>query len=273
MTRKRKREVAGYESIVKETFAAEQTAPCTEALAVEVAGTDRIATGCGSPEGPRTRMQHTDRPRKPKRGPPPGEEHNDTLAAAPAGPVNPILDLGEKLTIAKAGEIKERLAAFLRVPAAFLIVDGSRVAAVDTAGLQLLTVFCHEVHERGMEVLWRELCSSLAKKVEAAIMAIQFYDAMTQKLTHISESLQALADVMADPGRVDRPSAWHALKQRTRARFTVESERRVFDALMRWMTMEEAVRAAKPEGAEPPPAGAIDLFLAADQDECTGGSG
>ncbi|MGH8536189.1 MAG: hypothetical protein ACREXM_06895 [Gammaproteobacteria bacterium] len=103
-------------------------------------------------------------------------------------------------------------------------------------------------------------CSTLAKKVEAAIMAIQFYDAMTQKLTHISENLQALADSIAEPGGVDRPSAWHALKQRTRARFTMESERRVFDALMRGMTMREAVRAAKPEGAEAPPAGAIDLF-------------
>ncbi|MGH8534607.1 MAG: hypothetical protein ACREV1_18310, partial [Gammaproteobacteria bacterium] len=99
-------------------------------------------------------------------------------------------------------------------------------------------------------------CSTLAKKIEAAIMAIQFYDAMTQKLTHISENLQALADFMADPGRADRPSACHALKQQTRARFTMESERRVFDALMRGMTMEEAVRAAKWDGAEPPPAGA-----------------
>ena len=75
--------------------------------------------------------------------------------------MNPILDLGERLTIAKAGEIKERLAAFLQVPAAFLVVDGSRVAAVDTAGLQLLTVFCHEMHERGIEVLWREASAIL----------------------------------------------------------------------------------------------------------------
>lgn len=83
------------------------------------------------------------------------------LAAAPAGPVNPILDLGERLTIAMAGEIKGRLAAFLRVPAAFLVVDGSRVAAVDTAGLQLLTVFCHEMYERGTEVLWRDASAIL----------------------------------------------------------------------------------------------------------------
>ena len=159
MTRTRKHEVAGYESTFKETFAAEQTAPRTEALAAEVAGTDRLAAGCGSPEGPRTRIQHTDRPRKLKRGPPLGEER--TLAAASAEPVNPILDLGERLTIAMAGEIKERLAAFLQVPAAFLVVDGSRVASVDTAGLQLLTVFCHEMHERGIEVLWRDASAIL----------------------------------------------------------------------------------------------------------------
>lgn len=103
-------------------------------------------------------------------------------------------------------------------------------------------------------------CATLAKKVEAAIMAMQFYDAMTQKLTHISENLQALADSIADPSQVNRPSAWHALKQQTRARFTMETERRVFDALMCGMTVEEAVYAAKPEAAEPPPAGAIDLF-------------
>lgn len=103
-------------------------------------------------------------------------------------------------------------------------------------------------------------CSTLAKKVEAAIMAIQFYDAMTQKLTHISENVRALADLMADPVGADRPCEWHDLQQRTRARFTMESERRVFDALMHGMTMEECVRAPKPEGAEPPPAGAIDLF-------------
>ncbi len=116
-------------------------------------------------------------------------------------------------------------------------------------------------------------CSTLAKKIEAAIMAIQFYDAMTQKLTHISENLRALADSMTDPGRVNRSGAWHALKQQTRARFTMESERRVFDALMHGMTMEEAVLAAKPPGAEPPPAGVIDLFRGSDRDECTYGSG
>ncbi|MGH8490040.1 MAG: STAS domain-containing protein [Gammaproteobacteria bacterium] len=157
MTRKRKREVAGYESTFKEAFAAEQTAPRTEALAAELAGTDRLAAGCGSPERPRTRMQHTDRPRKPRRGPLP----ECALASAPDEPVNPILDLGERLTIAMAGEIKEYLATFLQAPAAFLVVDGSRVAAVDTAGLQLLTGFCHEMHERGIEVLWREASATL----------------------------------------------------------------------------------------------------------------
>jgi len=32
---------------------------------------------------------------------------------------------------------------------------------VDTAGLQLLTVFCHEMHERGIEVLWRDASAIL----------------------------------------------------------------------------------------------------------------
>ncbi|MGH8509569.1 MAG: STAS domain-containing protein [Gammaproteobacteria bacterium] len=155
----RKHEVAGNENTVKETIAAEQTVPCTEAFTAEVAGTDRLAAGCTSLEGTGTRMRPTDPPRKPKRSRSAGKGRNDRLAAA--GPVDPILDLGERLTIARAGEIKERLAAYLRVPAAFLVVDGSRVAAVDTAGLQLLTVFCHEMRERGVEVVWREASAIL----------------------------------------------------------------------------------------------------------------
>ncbi|MGH8509568.1 MAG: hypothetical protein ACREVH_12755 [Gammaproteobacteria bacterium] len=127
------------------------------------------------------------------------------------------------------------------------------------AGLKSLEQ-CAQESSSGGEPAWNmsASCSTLASKAEAAIMAIQFYDAMTQKLTHISGNLWALADLMADPGRVRRPCEWHDLRQRTRSRFTMESERRVFDALMRGMPMEEAVRAAI--GTEPPPAGAIDLF-------------
>ena len=129
------------------------------------------------------------------------------------------------------------------------------------AGLKSIGQCAQESPSAGESAQKRNMsasCSTLAKKVEAAMMAIQFYDAMTQKLTHISENLQALADLMADAGRVRRPCEWLDLRQRTRARCTMESEKQVFDALMREMTMEEAVRAAK--GAEPPPAGAIDLF-------------
>lgn len=101
-------------------------------------------------------------------------------------------------------------------------------------------------------------CSILAAKLDAAIIAIQFHDAMTQKLTHISENLRVLADLMTDAGRVHRPCAWQDLKQRTRARLSMDSERRVFDAILHGGPMEGTVRAAK--NAEPPSAGTIDLF-------------
>lgn len=153
----RKREVEGYESTIKETFAPAQTAPGTEALAPKLAGTDRLATRSRSAE--LVRKRRPDQPRKPKPGATDVKQGNAKEAAVP--PTDRILDLGESLTIAGAREFKERLALYLQVPATFLVLDGSRIAAVDTAGLQLLTAFCRELQERGLEVVWRGASASL----------------------------------------------------------------------------------------------------------------
>jgi anti-anti-sigma regulatory factor len=62
---------------------------------------------------------------------------------------DPVLD------IAHIGAFRERLEALLAAPRP-LILDASGVERVDTAVLQLLTVFVRAAQRRGMALTWRQ---------------------------------------------------------------------------------------------------------------------
>jgi hypothetical protein len=109
-----------------------------------------------------------------------------------------------------------------------------------------------------------ERCAELKHKIHAAIVAFQFYDRLTQQLTHASQSLGALGELVCDPSRIYHPAEWHALQKNIRACYTMEEERRMFDALMHGATVEEALRvespAAERNGRAPQPEGVVELF-------------
>lgn len=81
----------------------------------------------------------------------------------------------------------------------------------------------------------------VADKVHHAIIAFQFYDKLVQRLAHVCESLDGLADLVADPARLYRPSEWVALQDQVRSRYTMAEERAMFDALLQGMSVEQAL--------------------------------
>ncbi|HEX8989046.1 MAG TPA: hypothetical protein VF816_13900 [Rhodocyclaceae bacterium] len=81
----------------------------------------------------------------------------------------------------------------------------------------------------------------VSQKVHQAIVAFQFYDKLVQRLAHVCESLDGLADLVADPARLYRPSEWVALQDRVRSRYTMAEERAMFDALLQGMSVEQAL--------------------------------
>jgi hypothetical protein len=88
-------------------------------------------------------------------------------------------------------------------------------------------------------------CASLSQKIHAAIVAFQFYDKLTQKLSHVSKSLNSLGELVSDHGRLYNPAEWCGLQEKIRSAYTVADERELFDALMRGMSIEEAMSMAK----------------------------
>lgn len=100
-----------------------------------------------------------------------------------------------------------------------------------------------------------ENCQAIELSMGQAIVAFQFYDKLSQRLAHISNSLEDLAELVSNPARLYNPYEWHGLQRKIRSKYTNESDRHMFDAILAGATIEEAL--AK---ADPKPDNEIELF-------------
>ena len=78
-------------------------------------------------------------------------------------------------------------------------------------------------------------------KVHSAIIAFQFYDKLTQRLEHVSQSLGALTALISDPTAIYSPIEWRALQESIRAKYTMKEERNMFDKVIAGVPIEEAL--------------------------------
>lgn len=78
-------------------------------------------------------------------------------------------------------------------------------------------------------------------KVHLAIIAFQFYDKLTQRLDHVSESLASLSALISNPASLYSPPEWRALQDSIRSKYTMEEERRMFDKVLSGIPIEEAL--------------------------------
>lgn len=79
--------------------------------------------------------------------------------------------------------------------------------------------------------------------VRQAIIAFQFYDRLSQRLSHVSNGLAWLGELVGDPPRAAHAESWLSLKQRLRSRYSMPEENEMFDAvLLRGLSIDEAVR-------------------------------
>jgi len=84
-------------------------------------------------------------------------------------------------------------------------------------------------------------CEETTGKIKASIMAFQFYDRMVQCLQHVTSNLKNLSELVADQNRLYNPSAWLELQHHIRSRYTMESEKVMFDAILQGKTVAEAL--------------------------------
>jgi hypothetical protein len=78
----------------------------------------------------------------------------------------------------------------------------------------------------------QSLGAGVTGQMQAAIVAFQFYDRLSQRLAHISHSLGDLTGIVSDPARLYNPGAWHELHQKIRSKYTMEDEKLMFDTVL-----------------------------------------
>lgn len=89
-------------------------------------------------------------------------------------------------------------------------------------------------------------CQAIEASMDEAIVAFQFYDTLTQRLTHIGNSLDDLARLVADPERLYNPYEWHGLQRSIRSKYTNEADRRMFDAILGGASIKDAMETSAP---------------------------
>lgn len=89
--------------------------------------------------------------------------------------------------------------------------------------------------------------SEVAGRVQRSIIAFQFYDKLSQRLAHVSHSLEALGGLVTDQRKLYNPFEWVALQEKIRAKYSTREEIEMFNAVMQGMPVKEALEHYKAE--------------------------
>ncbi len=92
-----------------------------------------------------------------------------------------------------------------------------------------------------MKLIIEGSTSTALDKVHSAIIAFQFYDKLSQRLDHVSQSLSALTALISNPTDLYSPIAWQGLQETIRSKYTMEEERQMFDKVISGVPIEEAL--------------------------------
>ncbi len=72
----------------------------------------------------------------------------------------------------------------------------------------------------------------LATAAQDAVMAMQFYDHLSQRLNHVTAGLELLAGLLEQPERYEQPEAWPALHETMKGLYSLADEKALLIELL-----------------------------------------
>ncbi|HEC16552.1 MAG TPA: hypothetical protein ENI99_08300 [Sedimenticola sp.] len=133
------------------------------------------------------------------------------------------------------------------------------VGMVDTIAATAESEDCLEHNSVALQTI-KQNCDMVRTQMQSAIVAFQFYDRLSQQLTHVTHSLESLGELVSDQSRLFNPSEWKVLQDKIRSRFSMQEEQDMFDALLAGATIEEALRQCREKMALRGDGDSIELF-------------
>lgn len=102
---------------------------------------------------------------------------------------------------------------------------------------------------------------AVGAKIDDIVTSFQFYDKLVQRLSHVCNSLAQVADLVNDSSRIYNPRAWSALQEAIKSKYTVDADKRMFDAILAGSNVEDALALAKKLQTEEQPASGANIEL------------
>ena len=93
------------------------------------------------------------------------------------------------------------------------------------------------------------LCESIkltteevSERMQSTIVAFQFYDRLTQRLSHVGSSMGALSTLLEDDERLHEADEWKNLQSVIKSKYSMREEYELFDVVMAGGGVREAIR-------------------------------
>lgn len=93
----------------------------------------------------------------------------------------------------------------------------------------------------GAKQMLGHVAEQVGTMVNQAVVAFQFYDKLTQRLSHVVNGLSEVSGIVSDKRRLYSPDEWAALQERIRSKFSTAEERSLCEAVLGGMPVEEAL--------------------------------
>lgn len=104
-----------------------------------------------------------------------------------------------------------------------------------------------------------EQCEAVTSEMQKAIVAFQFYDKLTQRLSHVSHTLESLSNLVGDQSKLYNPIEWSLLQEKIKSKYTMPAEHRMFELVMEGMSVEDIMK-LPPESVADDAIDDIELF-------------
>lgn len=110
--------------------------------------------------------------------------------------------------------------------------------------LQITEQESNNIEEPAASSLKREvytIATQVNHEIQESIIAFQFYDRLSQRLDHVSQSLEQMGHLMADGGVRYQENAWKDLQAKIKGYYTMEAERIMFEHIMAGHSVSQAL--------------------------------
>jgi hypothetical protein len=97
-------------------------------------------------------------------------------------------------------------------------------------------------------------------RMQDAIVAFQFYDKLTQRLSHVGSSMEGLGEILNDNDRIEKTDEWRTLQAYIKSKYSMREEIELFDVVMNGGDIREAIMQFYEINAQKPPQDDIEFF-------------